>query len=159
VQYREDGGDVDRGSEAAHRQRHHREVFNVKTQACSGAISPDRMYQHFLQIGMGYGPALQRLKNITFNEDGEVIAEVRTFDWSVHEVANHVQLHVIHPATLDAAAQLIYFALTKEPTKLLLNDDPNLGPQSMGLWLWSHPYRYQVYQSLHKVYVEGRSWH
>jgi hypothetical protein len=68
----------------------------------------------------GCGPALQRLKNITFNEEGEVIAEVWTFDWSAHEVANRVQLHVIHLVTLDAAAHLIYFALTKGgATKLL----------------------------------------
>jgi hypothetical protein len=56
----------------------------------------------------GCGPALQRLKSITFKEEGEVIAEVRTFDWSANGMANRVQLHVIHPVTLDAAAQLIY---------------------------------------------------
>lgn len=113
VEYEEEETEVDRGNEAAYLQQHYRDLWEKKKKACSGVVEPERVYRHFRKIGMDYGPAFQGLQKLTFNDIGEATAEIRPFDWSSHEVANHVQPHVIHPVTLDIAAQLIFLALTK----------------------------------------------
>lgn len=140
VEYEEEMSEVDNGEEATHRQRYYGDLFEQKLKVCDSQIDSQRMYQHFRDIGMMYGPAFQALENATFNNEGEAIAEVRTFDWSSHEVANHVQPHVIHPVTLDAAAQLIFLALTKGGTRLIPTTIPtrirNLWVSNTGL---SHP--------------------
>lgn len=89
---------------------------------------------------MGYGPSFQALQNIKFNAYGEATAEVRTFDWSSQEEGHYTQDHVIHPVTLDAAAQLVFLALTEGAKNTIPTTIPtrvhNLWVASSGL---SHP--------------------
>ena len=140
VEYDESSVEVDRGTEAELRNEHYKNLMEERSKVCTGTIDPERLYQHFQSIGMGYGPAFQALENISFGGEGEAIAEVRTFDWSAHETANYVQPHVLHPVTLDAAAQLIFLALTKGGKHLISTTIPT---RCRSLWVCnsglSHP--------------------
>ncbi|KAL8724488.1 MAG: hypothetical protein Q9166_007922 [cf. Caloplaca sp. 2 TL-2023] len=93
-------------------QSYHKQLWEEKQCNCTQTITEDKVYQHYETIGMGYGPHFRALQDIKFNESGEATAEVRTYDWSSQGEDAHVQDHVIHPVTLDAAAQLIFLALT-----------------------------------------------
>lgn len=140
LEYEETETEVDGGNEAAHRQKHYIDLWEEKKKACNGVVEPGRAYRHFRDIGMDYGPAFQGLQNIYFNEIGEATAEIRPFNWSSHEVTNHVQPHVIHPVTLDVAAQLIFLALTKGAREVISTTVPT---RIRELWIagsgLSHP--------------------
>ena len=132
VEYEEEETEVDRGNEALQQMQYYKDLFGERAKTCTGVIDPDAMYKHFRAIGMGYGPAFQALENIHFNEEGEAIADVRTFDWSSHDTAHFAQPHVIHPVSLDAAAQLIFLALTGGARKMISTTIPT---RVRNLWL------------------------
>ena len=119
------------------RQSYYERVWEERSRTCTQSITAEKMYQHFLSIGMGYGPAFQALQHIKFNGCGEATAEVHAFHWHSHKEAYHAQDPVIHPVTLDAAAQLIFLALTDGGTKSIPTAIPtrvrNLWVSSSGL--------------------------
>lgn len=130
-------GRVAQSKEASLLQSHYKQVWEEKQQSCTRPISGEKVYQHYKTIGMDYGPHFQALQHIKFNECGEATAEVATFDWSSQEDAPYVQEHVIHPVTLDAAAQLIFLALTHGTKRVIPTTIPtrvrNLWVASSGL--------------------------
>ena len=136
-------GTIAQRVEAGFRQAHYTKLWDEKQRTCAEPITKERIYQHFLSIGMGYGPAFQALQNVKSNRYGEATAEVLTFDWSSHEEAHYSQDHIIHPVTLDAAAQLIFVALTAGATKTIPTTIPtrvrNLWVSSSGLSYPSTP--------------------
>lgn len=139
VEYEETEGEgsIALGMEEDLRQTYYKQLWEEKQRICTKSIVADKMYQHFLDIGIGYGPAFQALQSIRSNGFGEATAEVLTFDWSSHEDAHYVQDHIIHPVTLDAAAQLIFVALTAGAAKTVATAIPtrvrNLWVSSSGL--------------------------
>lgn len=142
VEYEETGneGSTAQREEANFRQAHFEKLWEERQRECSQTITAEKTYQHFFDIGMGYGRAFQALRNLKYNAHGEAMAEVITFDWTSGEEMHSAQDHVIHPVTLDAAAQLIYLALTDGATKTIPTSIPtrvhNLWVSSSGL---SHP--------------------
>lgn len=135
LEYEENKAEVNQGTEAAHKRRHYQNLATKKTKACDETTHPERMYKHFRDIGMGYGPAFRGLQNITFNEEGDASAEVRLFGRSSYGVANDVESHVIHPVTPNLAAQLIFLALTKGAKRLIPTTIPT---RVRSLWVSSY---------------------
>ncbi|KAL8878752.1 MAG: hypothetical protein Q9198_003508, partial [Flavoplaca austrocitrina] len=117
-------GSIAQSDEEKFRQAYYKNLWEEKQRTCTEAITSQKMYQHFLKIGMGYGPTFQALENIHFNKSGEAIAEVMSYDWLSHEGPQNVQDQIIHPVTLDAAAQLIFLALTAGATKTIATTVP-----------------------------------
>ena len=125
--------------EATLRQAYYQQLWEEKQQSCSELICVENMYHHFDKIAMNYGPAFQALQDVKFNREGEATGEVVTFPWS-REEGHYAQDHVIHPVTLDAAAQLIFLALTAGGSKIIPTKIPT---RVSGLWVssskLSHP--------------------
>ena len=122
--YKTDKTEVDGGREAEEISQHFKQLYDHAVSACDRKVETKRMYRHFQNIGLTYGPAFQALDNLAWNGDGEVIGEIKTFDWAAQDTHHDVQPHLIHPVTLDAAAQLMWVALTKGATNLIATGIP-----------------------------------
>lgn len=114
LEYDEVITEVDAGKEAAALQSRHRQLFDRSRQNCNRNLSAKETYEYLGNRGLEYGPAFQNLQQITCNENGEATAEVKAFKWTANsDDTNHPQQHIIHPATLDAVAQLMMVSLSK----------------------------------------------
>lgn len=134
VEYEEAITEVDAGKEAAALQSRHRLLFEKQTKNCNRTLNVKEMYGYFHERGLEYGPTFQSLQQISCNEDGEASAEVTAFKWLADSNANHPQPHIIHPATLDAVAQLMLVALSKGGSE----DIPATIPTRIGkIWISS----------------------
>ncbi|KAF2464560.1 reducing type I polyketide synthase [Lindgomyces ingoldianus] len=91
----------------------HRAQYQNMVDRCTRPVHSQTIYDHLNTCGYEYGSAFQALDDVHGSTDTESVATVKVFDWNAKETANHVQPHVIHPVTLDAAAQLMLVALAK----------------------------------------------
>ena len=124
IQYENAQTMVDGGREEEEKSRLFKQRYNDAARTCDRIVGTKHMYQHFQNIGLTYGPAFQALQNLAWNGGDEAIGEIGTFQWDVQDTQQNVQPHVIHPVTLDAAAQLMWVALTKGGTKLISTGIP-----------------------------------
>lgn len=93
--------------------RHYRSLYENAIEGCDRVIDRKLMYEHIQDMGVDYGPAFQSLYHLACNDKGEAIAEILTAHRLDHESLDQDQIHVMHPTSLDAIAQLVYVALTK----------------------------------------------
>ena len=79
------------------------QIFESGIQACRRPIDEAYIYKRLLESGFDYGPTFKNLYNLSCNESGEAIANVKKLhrDFSVDK-----QPHTIHPTTLDGIFQL-----------------------------------------------------
>ena len=132
AQFDEVATEVDGGHEKIQKLRSYKQLFEDATIACNRSVDKTRMYEHLQDIGLTFGPAFQPLDQIACNDEGEAIAEVRTFPWVAQDNANHPQPHIIHPTTLDGVAQLFSVALTKGARELISTTIPT---RMTNLWI------------------------
>ncbi|TGO23727.1 hypothetical protein BPAE_0123g00170 [Botrytis paeoniae] len=66
-------------------------------------IDSGKMHRVLNEAGLHYDPAFQPLITINFNDNNDCIGKVRHL-----EVSEHLQLHIIHPTTLDGLFQMTF---------------------------------------------------
>ena len=113
VEYVDDETEVDGGFENSARLLHCKELYETRVQQCQRQVDPTVVYDHFRSIGLEFGPAFQTLRNVSCNDDGDVVAEIGAFQWISQDGMNHPQSHLIHPTTLDGLIQLVLVGLTR----------------------------------------------
>lgn len=113
IEYEDRVSEIDGGREEAELQKAVRDQYSKAKSSCTATVSADRMYE-FLgsEMNIHYATCFQGLKELAYNDQLEAIGEVDPFDWPKLHPSGVVQDHVIHPATMDAVAQLIFVALT-----------------------------------------------
>jgi acyl transferase domain-containing protein len=79
---------------------------------CTKTLDVDKAYKHFASSGIEYGSTFQRLRDIHYNDKRQVAGTIDLFQWLPVENTNHSQPHVVHPASFDALAQLLYLAIS-----------------------------------------------
>ena len=117
VEYEGTPSEVDAGREDFEKCKRIKEQYEEAIRTCNRPVETKRMYQVFKDIGLNYGPAFQRLQNLAWDGGGEAIGEIQTPRWCQSDAQGHVQSHVIHPVTLDTAAQLMWVSLTAGASK------------------------------------------
>ena len=68
-----------------------------------------------------YGPAFQVLSDLAWDGKADSIGTIKMFEWTPQQFQHTRQPHVVHPTTFDAAAQLMWVALTKGATETIVN--------------------------------------
>lgn len=146
AEYEEEQSEVDRGREERERLQHYNGLYAHALETCTKNVDSKVMYE-FLerQIGLNYGPSFQALYNMTCNEKGEAMAEVKTFR-EVDADRTYTQSHVIHPTTLDAMAQLILVALTRGAERTTFTTIPTRIRNS---WISNSGLSYPSAESIH----------
>lgn len=99
---------------------------------CNRVVDSQDIYHHLSSCGFQYGTAFQALGDVSGNDSTESLASVRVFDPALQDTPKHVQRHIIHPVTLDAAAQLMLVALTKTGKETIPTTVPTRIPK---LWV------------------------
>jgi NADPH:quinone reductase-like Zn-dependent oxidoreductase/SAM-dependent methyltransferase len=117
VEYEQESTEVDRGREQEQSFKLFVEEHEKAVRSCDRSVGKERMYHIFKETGLAYGPSFQGLQNLSWNENRVAVGEIKSFDWAAQETRHHVQPHLVHPATLDAVAQLGWVSLTKGGTQ------------------------------------------
>jgi acyl transferase domain-containing protein/NADPH:quinone reductase-like Zn-dependent oxidoreductase/SAM-dependent methyltransferase len=141
VEYAEtETNNVDSGFEAQAAKKGMEELLETRSEFCQQKANMNSVYSHFDDMGLNFGPAFQTLQDIHFNDNGEVVADVKTFVWENANNSNLRQPHLIHPTTLDGFIQVVLVGLTRGATRKIPTTVPtritNLWLSSSGL---SHP--------------------
>ncbi|MCJ1384592.1 hypothetical protein MMC17_007710 [Xylographa soralifera] len=102
--------EVDGGLEVEMTLGKFRDLHTKAASSCTKVADPRYVYHRLKEIGLGYGPAFQPLKDLRYNDFNEATAELLLF----HEKAH--QNTVIHATTLDGMFQLPFVSLTKGGT-------------------------------------------
>ena len=113
VEYEAGHNDVEGGKEARERTLSCQRSVKDGYVACNQAMGTEALYDLLRRLGADYGPPFQVLENVSFNEVGAAVAELKTDQWTLRQDMKHAQAHVIHPTTLDGLFQLILPALTR----------------------------------------------
>lgn len=98
---------------------HYRQTYERAVRICDKPVDSQRMYQHFEEIGLNYGPAFRRLENLAWDGASTAIGQISTYQPEKSDNSSSIEPHIVHPATLDAAAQLTWLALTKGATAVI----------------------------------------
>lgn len=134
VEYEDSVNDVDAGLEAKSSANATKDLFEKRVVGCARDVDSTAVYDHFKNMGLEFGPAFQTLGNITCNDDGEVVAEIKAFKWETQDNMNFPQSHLIHPTTLDGLIQLVLVGLTKGARNMIPTTVPT---RITNLWLSS----------------------
>ncbi|KAI0436484.1 putative polyketide synthase [Xylaria telfairii] len=146
VEYETESNEVDAGFEARAAEKAMSHLLENRRKTCSQKADPIAVYSHFSDMGLQFGPAFQTLQDINFNENGEVVAEVKTF---ANEDSNNKdrtqQAHLIHPTTLDAFIQVALVGLTRGGRRKIPTSVPT---RITNLWLSSSGLSHSEFASL-----------
>ncbi|KAF7949130.1 hypothetical protein EAE96_008299 [Botrytis aclada] len=87
---------------ARNRKAHHDAEASSKS-----VLGRADFYKALWNSGYTFGPTFNGMDNVTFSDgDGwQSTADVRIFDWQTVDNSNHVQEHILHPATADGIVQ------------------------------------------------------
>ena len=121
IHYETSKNELDSDERYTQRQRYYQEKYDRAEASCGRKVETKSMYEHFLQNGLSYGPAFRALDNLAWDGANGSLGKIRTFNWTPEQSQHKRQEHVIHPVTLDAAGQLMWVALTKGATKVVVN--------------------------------------
>lgn len=91
--------------------------YDQALKACSLSVGTEKMYQRFRSDGLDYGPSFQTLDEMAWDGGGCSVGTIKPFEWTHQQSQHERQAHVVHPATLDAAGQLMWVAMTKGATQ------------------------------------------
>ncbi|KAL5041185.1 hypothetical protein BDW71DRAFT_213267 [Aspergillus fruticulosus] len=117
------------------------ELWSQRVRACTETVEAPVVYEHFNKMGLQFGPTFQTLERVSYSTDGQVVAQVKTFNWESHR-----QEHLIHPTTLDAFIQVLLVGLTRGASELIPTTVPT---RVTNLWLSSSGLAHPEVTSLH----------
>ena len=117
VEYARLGNEVTSSNSVDGRSLELQQKYAQALKKCSRRIKTEKMYQRFRSDGLDYGPSFQSLDYMAWDGGSCSIGTIKTFEWARHQSQHDRQPHVVHPATLDAAGQLMWVALTKGATQ------------------------------------------
>ncbi|KAM0794237.1 reducing type I polyketide synthase [Usnea florida] len=109
IAYKENAVELDNGQEEDEEIRHYRQLFDRATLSCAQSIDSKSLYEHFQELGYGYGPTFQLLEGVRCGESSVATAEVKI----PYRTTSNAQAHIVHPTSLDAMMQTIFAALTR----------------------------------------------
>lgn len=134
IEYEEtEPNDVDGGLEIRAADEAMCALLDARSKACTQTADIPAVYDHFHKMGLKFGPSFQTLERVHFNNDGQVVANVKTFEWEATDgKTNPRQPHLIHPTTLDAFIQVILAGLTRGATRKIPTTVPT---RITDLWL------------------------
>lgn len=116
VQYETAPNEVEGRDEKEERSEHYKRRYDNAVRACGQSIKSELFYQSCEAIGLGYGKVFQGLTGLAWDGANTAIGTVKTGELASSRHSISVHSHVIHPAKLDIAAQLIWAPLTKGAT-------------------------------------------
>lgn len=119
VQYQRLQAEVVQGREQVESLKEYRRRLEDAALTCKQTVKKSRMYKHFHAIGLDYGPTFQALDGLAWDGHNVAIGEIKTFQPDIESKQSYVQPYTIHPVTLDAAAQLMWVALTRGGTTII----------------------------------------
>ena len=117
VEYARRGNEVTSSNSVDGSSLEFQQKYAQALKKCSRRIKTEKMYQRFRSDGLDYGPSFQTLDDMAWDGGSCSIGTIKTFEWARHQSQHDRQPHVVHPATLDAAGQLMWVALTKGATQ------------------------------------------
>ena len=101
---------------------------------CSSVAEPRRLYECMRSSKLSYGPAFQRLSQISYNNHEEAAGKLELYHWKSENGANYPQDHVIHPASFDSIIHVAFAALSAGGQKMM----PTMVPTRIEkLWISS----------------------
>ena len=95
--------------------------YHEALQSCDRKVATHKMYDNFVFNGMNYKSAFQSLDRLAWDGGSCAIGDLKCFQWTPEYSRHDRQDHVVHPATLDAAGQLGWFALTNGAEDVIRN--------------------------------------
>lgn len=116
VQYETAPNQIEMRDEKKERSEHFKRQYDDAVHKCGRPINSELFYQRCDAIGLGYGKVFQGLQEIAWDGANTAIAMVNTGELAPSRNSLSIQPHVIHPAKLDIAAQLMWAPLTKGAT-------------------------------------------
>lgn len=125
VEYEGLDGDVDQGQEHIKRVKEIELDYKNAARACKRAIHSDSLYNHLAKMGLQYGTAFQALQNVRWDNGGLAVAELNLQSGLLPYTGPCSLAHKIHPALVDALAQLPWACLTSGATKTSPTNVPN----------------------------------
>ena len=104
-------------SDGDNERNQQRQVYKKKViegvKNCEKDAATKELYDLLRNFAADYGPSFQVLDHLSYNNSGEVTAELQTRRWAFEGNESFAQPHTIHPTTLDGLFQLIYPALSQ----------------------------------------------
>lgn len=119
IEYKFALNNVDGKQEKEAKSRQFKKRYDDALRVCDKPIKSENMYQIFGMIGLNYGPAFKRLRELAWDGADTAVGEISTYDLVKEENQPPLQPHVLHPATLDTVLQLPWVALTKGGTNVV----------------------------------------
>lgn len=116
-QYQHVDSEVDGGRELLEHTKACNLLYETQNEACTQTINTEDIYRHLEHSGMQYGPAFRRLEELSCNDKGDAIGKLTLFRWMADRDTNHLQPHVIHPASLDGLFQTMFIAMSQGGAK------------------------------------------
>ena len=92
---------------------YYQQQYQDMRQACQLNVDINLMYRQLKANGLSYGPSFQCMHDLAWDGKENAMACLEPFQWTTEQSRNSSEEHVIHPATLDAAGQLGWAAITK----------------------------------------------
>ena len=112
VEYKQDTGPIDNGREAAGMQEMFTDLLKQTSENCQNAIDMTNLYSELETIGLTFGPLFKNLSEAKYagGYQGEAVAKVTVPDVAESMPRNHLEPHVIHPATMDSMLHMFLAA-------------------------------------------------
>lgn len=123
---------VDDGLEAAKSAKALADEWEKHAESCTNAVDVSKVYKHFREVGLEFGPTFQTLAKVDFSDEGQVVADVNTFPWQADGQHNPRQDHLVHPTTLDSFIQVVLVGLTRGAAELIPTTVPT---RITNLWI------------------------
>ena len=121
VEFETAKNELESDQKSIRREQYYQDKFEKARVACSRLVETDRMYDQFRKNRLNYGPAFRALDDLAWDGTSGSVGKIRTFQWTSQQSQHQRQGHVVHPVTLDAAGQLMWVALTKGATEVVVN--------------------------------------
>ncbi|KAF2179436.1 hypothetical protein K469DRAFT_596142 [Zopfia rhizophila CBS 207.26] len=106
VQYASPLSGIDDGSEETLRLERMKETFQHAARDSQRKVDQSHFYQHFARMGLQYGPMFRGLHDIKWDNVHSAVGKIRLPGEEAHP-------YLVHPATLDAMAQLAFCPITR----------------------------------------------
>ncbi|KAL9059556.1 MAG: hypothetical protein Q9206_001431, partial [Seirophora lacunosa] len=121
VHYKASRSELDSDQRDVERAQYYLDKYETARSLCSQRVETSRMYEHFQKNGLSYGPSFRALDDLAWDGANGSLGTIRLFQWTAERSQHKRQEHVVHPVTLDAPGQLMWIALTKGATEVVVD--------------------------------------
>ncbi|KAF2006636.1 putative polyketide synthase [Amniculicola lignicola CBS 123094] len=111
VDYGEQEGGFETTDPNTARLDQYRGLYKEASSRCSNKRDREEMYQHLNSCGLDYGPSFQLLDSIRGSDATETVSSINVYNAPKEVLSPHS--HVVHPTTLDCAAQMMLVAISR----------------------------------------------